>query len=121
MTEKNPTPSPNPFFEDWDAADRLPPFDRIGSEHFRDAYARALAEHAAEVAAIAGDPAQPTFDNTIAALERAGRALDRVNNVFHVRNGAADRAALEQDQYRCGLVPPHRHSAAERRTARPQG
>jgi peptidyl-dipeptidase Dcp len=94
MTEKDPAPFPNPFFEAWATPDQVPPFDHIASTHFRDAYARALAEHAAEVAAIAADPAQPTFDNTIAELERAGRALDRVNNVFHVLAGAHSNDAL---------------------------
>ena len=48
----------------------------------------------AEVAAIAGNPEPPTFDNTIAAMERSGRALDRVGNVFHLLAGAHTNEAL---------------------------
>ena len=74
----------NVFFEAWATPDGVPPFDAIGPEQFRPAYARALAEHTAEVAAIAADPEPATFDNTIALMERSGRALDRVGNVFHL-------------------------------------
>ena len=47
----------NPFFEDWTAPFEAPPLDRIRPEHFPPAYDRALAEHAAEIAAIAENPA----------------------------------------------------------------
>jgi len=83
-----PATSANPFFCDWTNADGVPPFDRIAPAHFRPAYARARADHEAEIAAIAGNPAPPSFANTIAALELSGRALDRVENVFHVLAGA---------------------------------
>ena len=72
----------------------MPPFAAISPDQFRPAYARALAEHEAEMAAIAGNPAPPTFDNTIAAMERSGRALDRVGNVFHLLAGAHSNDAL---------------------------
>ena len=84
----------NVFFEAWATPDGVPPFDAIGPEQFRPAYARALAEHTAEVAAIAADPEPATFDNTIALMERSGRALDRVGNVFHLLAGAHTNEAL---------------------------
>ena len=94
-TEKTTSSSNgNAFFEAWTTPDGVPPFDRIGPEQFRPAYARALAEHEAEVAAIAANPAPPTFDNTIAAMELGGRALDRVGNVFHLLAGAHSNDAL---------------------------
>ncbi len=46
------------------------------------AYERAFAEHEAEIAAIAGQKEPPSFDNTIVALENAGRALQRVDDIF---------------------------------------
>ncbi|MDE3117086.1 MAG: peptidase M3, partial [Pseudomonadota bacterium] len=73
----------NPFFETWTAPFGAPPFDRIKPEHFRPAYERALVEHEAEIAAIAGNTAAPSFANTIAALENSGRLLSRVGQVFH--------------------------------------
>jgi peptidyl-dipeptidase Dcp len=86
--------SGNPFFEDWTTPDGVPPFGRIKPEHFRPAYARALAEHEAEIASIAADPAPPSFANTIAALELSGQALDRIGNVFHLLAGAHTNDAL---------------------------
>jgi peptidyl-dipeptidase Dcp len=84
----------NPFFAAWTTSEAVPPFDRIAPEHFGAAYERALAEHEAEIAAIAADPAPPSFGNTIAALEASGRALTRVSNVFHVLVGAHSNDAL---------------------------
>jgi peptidyl-dipeptidase Dcp len=74
--------SDNPFFETWNTPFGAPPFSRIGPEHFVPAYERAFAEHEAEIAMIAGQQEPPTFDNTIIALENAGRALQRVDDVF---------------------------------------
>ncbi|MCR0983947.1 M3 family metallopeptidase [Roseomonas populi] len=73
---------PNPFLAPWDTPFGLPPFDRIRPEHFVPAFEAAMAEHLEEVAAIGADPAEPSFANTIEALERSGRALARVGNVF---------------------------------------
>jgi peptidyl-dipeptidase Dcp len=85
---------PNPFFAAWNTPDATPPFDQIEPAHFRPAYARALAEHEAEIAAIVADPAPPSFDNTIVALERSAQALERVGNAFHLLAGAHSNDAL---------------------------
>jgi peptidyl-dipeptidase Dcp len=74
--------SANPFFETWNTPFGVPPFGAIKAEHFVPAYERAFAEHDAEIAAIAADPAPPSFENTIVALENAGRALQRVDDIF---------------------------------------
>jgi peptidyl-dipeptidase Dcp len=62
----------------------VPPFDRVEVALFKPALEAGMAEQLAEVDKIAGDPAPPTFENTIAALERAGRTLDRVQTVYGV-------------------------------------
>ena len=82
------SPRTNPLLADWTGAFSLPPFGAIKPEQFRPAFDAALGRHRAEIDAIAADPAPPSFDNTIVALERAGRALDRVANVFFVLAGA---------------------------------
>src|SRR5262249_48950802 len=69
-------------------------FDRIKPEHFRPAFARAFAAHAAEVAAIASDAAAPTFANTIDALEMSGATLTRAVDVFHLLAGAHTNDAI---------------------------
>jgi peptidyl-dipeptidase Dcp len=72
----------NPFFEEWNTPFGVPPYGRIRAEHFAPAYARGFAEHEAEIETIAADPAPPTFDNTILALEHGGRLLQRVDDIF---------------------------------------
>jgi peptidyl-dipeptidase Dcp len=84
----------NPFFGDWTGPFAVPPFARIAPEHFRDALERGFAEHDAEITAIAADPAEPSFDNTIAALERSGRPLRRVSDVFGALSGAHTNDAI---------------------------
>ncbi len=85
----------NPLLAEWTGAFGLPPFVAIGPEAFRPAFDHALAAHRAEIDAIAANKAQPSFANTIEALERSGRALDRVSNVFFVLAGADTGDAIE--------------------------
>jgi len=89
-------PAENPFFAPWTTPDGVPAFDRVKPEYFRDAYAHACAEHAAEVATIATAVEPPSFANTIEALELSGRALTRVEHVFHVLAGAHTNDALQE-------------------------
>ncbi len=81
--------STNPFFTASTLPYQLPPFAELRVEHYAPAFDRGMAEQLAEVAAIAGDPRPPTFDNTVAALERSGRLLQRVFEVF-VNESSAD-------------------------------
>jgi peptidyl-dipeptidase Dcp len=76
MAADNPfaRPSPLPF--------ELPPFDRIRDADYAPAFEAGMREQLKEVAAIAHDPHPATFENTIVALERSGRVLDRVATVF---------------------------------------
>jgi len=85
----------NPFFEPWTTPFGLPPFDRICPEHFPPAFDRAMAEHTAEIAAITGLAAAPTFANTIEALERSGRLLDQVSRVFFNLDSSNSSDTLE--------------------------
>src|SRR4051812_45755893 len=57
-----------------------------------------MREQAAEITRIANNPAAPTFDNTIAAMERSGRMLDRVNNAFSGVVGANTNPVLDKVQ-----------------------
>ena len=86
---------PNPLLATWSGEFELPPFAKIKAEHFRPAFDRALAEHRAEIAAIAQNGAEPSFENTIAALEKGGRELERVANVFFVLAGADTSDEIE--------------------------
>ncbi len=85
----------NPFFSAWTTPFEAPPFDRIATADFKPAYTEALAQHRAEIAAIGDNPAAPDFDNTIAALERSGKALRRVEMVFGQLSSAATNDELQ--------------------------
>jgi peptidyl-dipeptidase Dcp len=89
---KRPT---NPLLARWSAAFGLPPFGRIEPGHFKAAFAAALKQHKAEIAAIAGQQAEPTFANTIAALEKSGRLLEKVASVFYNLTAAHTNDALQ--------------------------
>lgn len=96
MTQPQSTPaSQNPLLTDWTGAFGLPPFGAIQPEHFRPAFDHALSAHRAELDAIAANPAAPTFANTLEALEKSGRELERVANVFFVKAGADTGEAIE--------------------------
>src|SRR5262245_49435560 len=93
MTDQQTT-TDNPLLEDWTGPLGVPLFSRFAPEHFTPAFDRAFAEHDAEIAAIAGESAAPSFQNTIEAMERSGRPLDRVGSVFGVLAGAHTNDAL---------------------------
>jgi peptidyl-dipeptidase Dcp len=96
MTEPTtrPTETENPLLRALAPPYSVPPFEAIRPEHFRPAFDRAMADQMAEVEAIAADGAAPSFDNTIAAMERSGRPLTRVSSVFHALAGAHTNDAL---------------------------
>jgi len=87
--------SQNPLLTDWTGPFGLPPFSAIAPAHFRPAFDGALSLHRAEIDAIAANPAPPDFDNTIVALEKSGRALERVANMFFVLAGADTSDEIE--------------------------
>src|SRR3977135_4266758 len=101
MNQQNQAPAAqaanaNPLFEDWSEPFGVPPFGRIGTEHFLPALPRPSAAHEAEVAAIPADAAEPTFANTIDALETAGDALTRASSVFYLLAGAHTNDAIQE-------------------------
>ena len=85
----------NPFFEGWDTPFGMPPFDRIRPEHFPPAFDRGMQEQIAEIAVIAGSAAAPSFADTIEALERSGRLLERVSRVFFNLDASNTDDAIE--------------------------
>ncbi|GGE47046.1 dipeptidyl carboxypeptidase II [Agaricicola taiwanensis] len=85
----------NPLLGDWEGPLDLPPFAAIQPAHFRPAFDHALAQHRAEVEAIIADAAEPTFANTIDALERSGKELARISAVFFNLSGAHTNEAIE--------------------------
>jgi len=73
---------------DWTGPHGLPDFTAIRDEDFEPVIRAAFDAHLAEIDAIAAEPADPTFENTIHALEKAGKALSRVSAIFFNRAGS---------------------------------
>ena len=72
----------NPLLEQPKNEYGIPAFDQVKPEHYLPAFEAAIAEQKAEIDAIVNNPAEPTFDNTIVALDRTGMTLERVAGVF---------------------------------------
>ncbi len=78
----------NPLVAEWAGPfGGVPPFDRVRVADFKPALEAGMAENLAEVDRIANDKSAPTFENTIAAMERAGATLDRVTTVYGIWSG----------------------------------
>jgi peptidyl-dipeptidase Dcp len=77
---------------------QAPPFDRIKDADFAPAFEAAMRQHTAEIEKIADDPAPPTFENTLVALERSGEALTRVELDFNALTSANTDPALQKLQ-----------------------
>ena len=89
---------PNPLLTESSLQFRYPPFDRIKTEHFAPAFEQGMAEHRKEIAAIAGNPEAPSFENTIVAMERAGSLLSRTSRVFFGLNGSNTNPEMQKLQ-----------------------
>ena len=85
----------NPLLQSWSTPFGLPPFAEIRPEHFVPAFDEALRSHRAEIDAIATSPQPPTFENTLAALDRSGRALERIEKVFYNLAASETSPALQ--------------------------
>jgi peptidyl-dipeptidase Dcp len=72
----------NPFYAESTLPFHAPPFDKIKDSDYLPAIEAGMAQELAEVQAIADNPAPPTFDNTIVAMEKTGQLLQRVGNTF---------------------------------------
>ena len=89
----------NPFYEESPLYLNYPRFDRIQDAHYLPAFERGMEEELEEIEAIVTQPGQPSFDNTILALELTGQLLDRVARVFYAISSAHTNdeiRALEQ-------------------------
>ncbi len=75
----------NPLLAKWTGPyGGVPPFDKVKVADFKPALEAAMAENLAEIDAIANNPATPNFENTIAALERAGKPFERVSTIYGI-------------------------------------
>jgi len=86
----------NPFLAPSPLPLQMPPFDRIHDADYLPAYEAGMAEHLKEVEAIAKNPEPPTFENTLVALEKSGRLLDRVGRTFSNLNATNGNPEMQK-------------------------
>ncbi|KPF50701.1 peptidase M3 [beta proteobacterium AAP121] len=101
----------NPLLQPWHTAHGLPPFDALQPSHFEPALRSAMQQHRGELAAIAAQTEAPSFDNTLAAFDRAGRLLGRIAATFSNLNGSATSPALQAVQREMAAPLAAHHSA----------
>lgn len=88
----------NPLFQASTLQYQAPDFSVIKDEHFQPALEQGIKEHYQEILAIANNPAAPTFDNTIVAMEKSGALLNRASSVFYNLAGSNSNPALRKIQ-----------------------
>jgi len=86
----------NPFYAPSTLPFQAPPFDKIKDEDFQPAIEAGIAQEQTEIEAIANNPEPPTFDNTIVAMEKGGRLLNRVMSAFFGVTGANTDPVLQK-------------------------
>lgn len=78
----------NPLLVEWSGPfGGVPPFDKVAVHHFKPALEVGMKENLEEIDRIANASSSPTFANTIMALERSGRMLDRVSRIYGIWSG----------------------------------
>ncbi len=103
--------NPNPLLVPSPLPHQFPDFAAIREEHFVEAFAVAMAEQRAEVAAITAQPGPPTFEDTVVALERSGVALRRVSAVFSVLVGSLSTPGIREIEARVAPQLAAHHDA----------
>ncbi|MFO7874765.1 MAG: M3 family metallopeptidase [Bacteroidales bacterium] len=86
----------NPFFTEFDTPFNVPPFDEIENAHFEPAIMEGIRQQEEEIEAIVDNPAPPTFENTIEALEYSGGLLNRVMGVFSNYNSVMTDSEIQE-------------------------
>ena len=85
----------NPLVNQGETPYGTPEFSKIKIEHYMPAFQHALAEARAEIDAIVNNQEEPTFENTIVAMERSGELLNHVSTIFFVLNGNETSDAMQ--------------------------
>lgn len=78
----------NPFLAEYTTPFKVPPFDKIKLEHYKEAFLKGMEEQAQEINAIVKQRSAATFENTIVALDQSGKLLSKVSAVFYGQNSA---------------------------------
>lgn len=90
----------NPFLSEYATPYGVPPFDKITIQDYKEAFLKGMQEQKEEIEAIVNQRSTPDFENTIAAMDRSGRLLSKVEYVFYSQNSCntnAEMQALNQE------------------------
>ncbi len=96
--ETKQTVSENPFFSEYNTPFQVPPFEDIKIEHYMPAFDSGMIVHKEEVEKIINNPEKATFENTIEALDNAGKILGKVATVFFSETGINTNDELDSIQ-----------------------
>jgi peptidyl-dipeptidase Dcp len=107
--------APNPLLAPWKGPyGGVPPFDLASVQLLGPAMEAAMAAELADIDAIAGSPESPTFDNTIAALERSGRSMERVDTIYGIYSSSLSTPEFQALERRMApLLAAHRDRIAQ--------
>jgi len=98
----------NPFIKPSRLPFQAPPFDKIKDSDYQPAFEEGMKQQLSEIEKIADNPKSPTFDNTLAALEKSGQLLTRVSLLFNAVNGANTDTVLQKvQQYEASRLAAH--------------
>jgi peptidyl-dipeptidase Dcp len=85
----------NPFYKDSSLYLKFPEFDKIANTHYAPAFVKGMAENLAEIQSIANNPQAATLENTMLAMERGGRILNRVGSIFFSLSSANTNSEIK--------------------------
>jgi peptidyl-dipeptidase Dcp len=85
----------NPFFNEYNTPFNIPPFEKIMAKHYMEAFEKGFTDGRKDIQAITGNSEEPSFENTIAALDKSGSLLTNVKNVFLCQASANTNDSLQ--------------------------
>jgi peptidyl-dipeptidase Dcp len=95
MTACNNNKEVNPLLTEWNTPFQAPPFEQIKNEHYLPSLKTAIKNAESEIIAIVENSEKPRFENTVVALELAGKQLNRISNVFFNLEAAETNDTLQ--------------------------
>ncbi|MFA5816478.1 MAG: M3 family metallopeptidase [Bacteroidales bacterium] len=98
QTSTKPTVMDNPLLIEFSSPFGVPPFDLIKPHHYTPAFSLGMEEHMKEVESVINNKVEPTFENTIVALDKSGELLARVSRIFFGLAEANTNDSLQQIQ-----------------------
>lgn len=102
------TQESNPFLTEYSTPFEIPPFDQIKTEHFLPALKVGIDQQIKEIEAIVNNPEEPTFENTILALDNSGETINKVAYVFYAFTESLSSPELQKvDEEFTPLITKH--------------